>query len=195
VTDVRRGDAADRAAAVGVLVRAFEADPLLRWVFPDDWPARGTAFFGHLFDTRLTGGEIRVTRDVSAVSLWNRPGGNTLDPAEWDRSWARASAGFTEDELERWRRFVDTVNPHTPAEEHWYLGVLGTHPDRQGEGLGSRVVRDVLEIADADGAPAYLETATESNLGFYARLGFDIRDDSSIPGGPRIWGLWRNPAG
>ncbi len=193
--EVRRGVEADRATALDTLTAAFSSDPLLRWVFPDNrlWPARGGALFGHLYDTRIAGGEIRVTDDVAAVSLWDPPAGNSLDADARQRSWARAAATFSADELARWRRFVDTVNPVEPEEAHWYLGVLGTRPDRQGQGLGSLVVAPVLDEADAESQPAYLETATESNLGFYGRLGFGVRNDVGIPDGPRIWGLWRDP--
>jgi GNAT superfamily N-acetyltransferase len=192
---VRKGVARDRAAVISTLAAAFSADPLLRWAFPDDavWSARAAALFGHLFDTRVEGGEIRVADDVAAVALWTPPGGNRLDKADWDRSWARATGTFAADELERWVQFVATLSGFEPHEDHWYLGVLGTRPDRQGEGLGRDVAQPVLDEADAGGHPAYLETATEANLGFYARLGFEVRDDVVIPGGPRLWGLWREP--
>ena len=51
-----------------------------------------------------------------------------------------------------------------PREEHWYLEVLGTRPDRQGEGLGSALIRHGLERAEQDGLPAYLESSKESNV-------------------------------
>lgn len=47
-----------------------------RFLAPDDaaYERVATAFFGCLFDVRVDGGgEIRVTDDVSAASLWNPP--------------------------------------------------------------------------------------------------------------------------
>jgi hypothetical protein len=42
--------------------------------------------------------------------------------------------------------------------------------------------------------PAYLETATEENVGFYARHGFEVQRRLDLPGGaPPLWLLWRTP--
>lgn len=198
MTLVRRGRPGDRGRALATLTGAFAADPLLRWVFPDDglWPERAAGFFGFLFDSRVTGGgEVRVTDDAAALSLWNPPGGNRLAPEERARLWERATAGFAAEELERFGRFADTVNPVEPEQPYWYLGVLGTDPARQGQGLGALVVQPILDGADADGIPAYLETATEGNLRFYARLGFRVHVELDVPGGgPHLWGLLREPA-
>ena len=51
----------------------------------------------------------------------------------------------------------------------------------------------VLERCDREGAPAYLETAKESNLGFYRKSGFEVNAEMPIKGGPMIWGMWREP--
>ena len=195
MTGVRNGVAGDRFGAVSTLTAAFSADPLLRWAFPDDahWPARAAALFCHLFDTRVEGGEIRVTDDVAAVSLWTAPGGSRLTEEERNESWARTEGTFSPEEVERWHLFETALRPRLPAEPHWYLGVLGTRPERQGEGLGPRVLRSVLDDADAASLPTYLETATETNLPFYARFGFEVTLDVVVPGGPRLWILRREP--
>lgn len=54
------------------------------------------------------------------MSLWTPPGGNRLDPDEWNRSWARVEGTFSADEIARWRRYVDTLDPVGPDEPHWY---------------------------------------------------------------------------
>lgn len=55
---------------------------------------------------------------------------------------------------------------------HWYLGYLGTRRGRQGQGLGTQMLRQVLAAADTDGVPAYLESSGEPNLPLYERSGF-----------------------
>jgi predicted N-acetyltransferase YhbS len=82
-----------------------------------------------------------------------------------------------------------------PAEPLWYLDQLGVDPSRQGGGLGRALVQFGLERAAAAGLPAFLETAKEPNLGFYASLGFSVVDEGTVPdGGPRIWFMRRDPA-
>jgi ribosomal protein S18 acetylase RimI-like enzyme len=89
---------------------------------------------------------------------------------------------------------LSRVEAHHPRDPHLYLAVLGVDPARQGQGIGSRLLRPGLELCDAEGLPAYLETAKERNLDFYGRHGFRVTGRMSLPrGGPPIWLMWRDP--
>jgi ribosomal protein S18 acetylase RimI-like enzyme len=195
---VRPARSGDRAAAVETLTLAFAGDPLLRFLAPDDasYPELAAAFFGCLFDLRVSGGgEVRVTDDVSAVSLWNPPGGNRLGAEHVEAAFADRVISRLDDEgRERMGVFESALGSIHPHEPHWYLGVVGVRPDRHGQGLGGAVIRAVLDDPIAAGAPAYLVTATEGNLAIYRRLGFDVLSEADVPGGPHLWGMWR-PAG
>lgn len=51
-----------------------------------------------------------------------------------------------------------------------------------------------LDRADAEHAPAYLESSKESNVPYYERFGFEVTRAIVIPGGgPTLWGMWRQP--
>ena len=76
-------------------------------------------------------------------------------------------------------------------QDYWYLHMLGCEPTQQGTGLGAAAVRAGLDHA-AGRLPCYLETATESNLGFYAGLGFAVTGEWQVPrAGPRFWSMLR----
>ena len=45
---------------------------------------------------------------------------------------------------------VESMHPHEP---HWYLATLGTAVEQQGKGVGSALMRPVLEHCDAEGMP------------------------------------------
>jgi len=192
---VREAEDHDRGQAIETLTLAFGADPMLRYLAPADETYERVAptFFGCLFDLRAHGGgEVRVTDDVSAVSLWNPPGGNRHGADHVEAVWAeQVLARLDAAELERMEVFGETLSSIHPEEPHWYLGVVGVRPDRQGEGLGGAVIRAVLCDPLAEGDPAYLVTALERNLAIYRRLGFELLAESDIPGGPHLWGMWR----
>jgi ribosomal protein S18 acetylase RimI-like enzyme len=76
---------------------------------------------------------------------------------------------------------------------HWYLFILGTEQAAQGRGLGSALLAQMLARVDADRMPAYLESSNERNLAWYGRHGFEVTSELAIPGGPRIWPMWREP--
>jgi len=86
---------------------------------------------------------------------------------------------------------MDAVHPHEP---HYYLPIIGVDPAAQGQGIGSSLLRPVLERADREGMPAYLEATTPRNRALYARHGFEDVDVLHLPyDGPPMWRMWREP--
>ena len=52
----------------------------------------------------------------------------------------------------------------------------------------------MLAAADRAGLPAYLETASETNVAIYRRLGFEVEREVDMPDcGPRCWLMGRAP--
>jgi ribosomal protein S18 acetylase RimI-like enzyme len=86
---------------------------------------------------------------------------------------------------------IERRHPATPP--HWYLAILGTAPEAQGQGLGSAVLAPVLARCDEDGVGAYLESSKEENIAFYSRHGFRVTRELRLPHGPRMWAMWRDP--
>jgi len=94
-----------------------------------------------------------------------------------------------------------------PKEPCWYLAALGVDPDRQGQGIGSRLMETALAEIDGGGAvgraargaargAAYLETGEAINVRFYECHGFDVRESAlqlAPPPGPTHWTMWRPP--
>jgi GNAT superfamily N-acetyltransferase len=192
----RPGTAGDRAWIVETCTRAFRADPTVRWLFPDEtrWPQRAALFFGFLFDIRLAGGRVDVAGDRSAAALWTPPGGNRRG-ADWvGERWAEVAERLHGHELARMDLFEALMANAHPDQPYWYLGVLVTRPGAQGKGRASALLAAGLATADADGLPSALETSTEANVAWYARRGFQVRAERTLPGGPKVWLMARPPA-
>ena len=83
--------------------------------------------------------------------------------------------------------------PHPKEPAHCYLRVIGCEPDRQGQGVGSRLMQPMLEQCDARGMPAYLESSNEKNVPLYRRHGFEVTGEVVTHLGPRAWLMWRKP--
>ncbi len=74
---------------------------------------------------------------------------------------------------------MDTnASKHFPQEPTWYLQALGVDPARQGQGIGSAILRESLARVDQNRQAAYLETFGEANIRLYRRHGFEIRDET-----------------
>lgn len=55
-----------------------------------------------------------------------------------------------------------------------YLFFLGTAPAKQGQGSGSALLRDLMELAARRELPLYLETSLDSNVQFYKKRGMEV---------------------
>jgi ribosomal protein S18 acetylase RimI-like enzyme len=196
--EVRRCRPSERDAALRIVLAAFGTDPLLRWVWPSDarYDACAPAFFGLLLDLRLEGGEVWVATDsdvddLGSVAMWDPPGGIYRQPPE--HRWTAVQAAFTPAERAAWKSYDEAMGVAESAGPHWYLGVLATTPGRQGSGLGRAVTAPMLAAADRTGLPAYLETASTTNVAIYQRLGFTVEREAELPGSPRCWLMRRDP--
>ena len=90
----------------------------------------------------------------------------------------------------------DTVGKHlarhvSTGEDFLYLRYAAVRPEAQGKGWGGRAIRAGIAEANRLGVDTCLETAKQSNVAIYQRLGFDIVDEWQVPGGPRFWTMVR----
>jgi GNAT superfamily N-acetyltransferase len=85
----------------------------------------------------------------------------------------------------------EAIVDNTPDEDHWYLQMVGTHPDWQRRGTARALIGRGLEWARRDGLGVYLETETVENVAYYRHLGFEVRTEWDVAaGGPHMWGMW-----
>jgi GNAT superfamily N-acetyltransferase len=179
----------------GALTRAFDDDPVTRWVYADG-PRRLT-WSGRFFAWQL---RRLAPQDVSwttadgrgGAALWALPG-RWRESGRETLSLVRQTLPGVLPRLPRVLRGLGQVEVRHPDERHLYLAVLGVEPDRQGQGVGSQLIRPGLDLCDREGLPAYLETGKEANLAFYGRHGFHVLDEIRLPKGPPVWFLWREP--
>ena len=127
-----------------------------------------------------------------AASVWYPPGADEMTADQWDAFVAllRQHLGPDADRVvDLFERFEAA---HPRAEPHYYLSLLGTHPDHRGAGHGMRLLADNLELIDAEGMPAYLESTNVANNPRYGRVGFEVVGsfEGYVPGSV-ITTMWR----
>lgn len=169
-------------------MRAFVDDPVMRWLYPDDevFLAPGGEVMRSAMSAWIGAREVWCTDDVAGLAVWIPP-----DRPELDFTADPAAAMPTPELLERFGILGTAVAEHTPPELHWYLQLLGTHPDWQQRGIGARLMGDMFERVDGSGLGCYLETETIENVAYYRHHGFDVRSEWDVPTGPHMWGMYR----
>lgn len=185
--------------AAAVLARAFSQDPLWCYYLPDAAEAgpKTMALMRYTLSYGLRYGEVQVTSErLEGVAVWQPSAkmhpslGRALACGGLGLVWRLGTgviAGFQEVE-----RHVFEAHCRIAPFSHWYLAVVGVEPALQGRGLGSKLLRAMLDRLDAEASPAYLETEKERNVSFYERLGFRVTEHSVIPGsGIPVWCMLR----
>lgn len=61
-----------------------------------------------------------------------------------------------------------------PADNIAYLWYIGVYPKDQQQGVGSKLLKQIITEADKDNYVVCLETSTRKNLSWYERFGFQI---------------------
>jgi GNAT superfamily N-acetyltransferase len=177
---------------------AFAEDPLYAWFFPDERSRRRHLVTLCLLELELERDHVAVTSEhLEGGALWVPPGHNGRF------RWAAIGAGirfaFSTPwpaiwHMVRYHRFSERMRARLLPAPHWYLAVVGVAPEHQGKGFASALIRPVLERATRESLPCYLETQNPANVPIYLRYGFEVAEETTVPGAAvRHFAMVRRP--
>lgn len=185
-------------AAAHALARAFQDDPMMRHVIPDDTarPDALRAMMGFFLRSCLTTGRVLTTEEGVGAAGFIGPGRTGFS------TWQSVRSGFlgmavrlgpvATHRLLSVERVSDRLRHDTAGPTHLYLAILGVDPDRHGTGLGGRLLQATLQCADDRDVDTHLETMHPKNVPFYERHGFEVvGHDNGFGGAMEIWSMRR----
>jgi GNAT superfamily N-acetyltransferase len=192
--DARIATVADAAGVSRTMSAALSRDPVWSWAFPDpeQRPAQLDAWWRLYVEGALRYPWVWTTPAHEAAAVWIPPGGTELSAAEEALVEPLLSdlvgpwSGSVMSALERFEA------AHPRDQPHYYLSLLGTHPNHRGRGLGMGLVAANLARIDEEHLPAYLESSNPANNSRYERAGFVPRGQFEVAdGGPVVTTMWR----
>ena len=191
---MRVASRSDLDGLTSMLTAAFEQDPLWSWAFPDP---NDLAVWWHFYiASALRYPCVWIGGDFAAASVWIPPDGTELTDEEETRVEPMLTelVGPRAPELLALVEHFDAAHPRDMP--HYYLSLLGTHPEHRGRGIGMALLAENLRQMDAEGLPAYLESSNPENNARYERLGFRRVGEFQTPRGERtVATMWRNVGG
>jgi ribosomal protein S18 acetylase RimI-like enzyme len=179
----------EQQRALDVLVLAFAADPVERWLYQEarqylrHFPEFLAAFGGKAFAHET----VWQLGEFSAVAIWLPP------RVEMDGSAIVAVLTETVAPAKHEDTFsvlgqMDDAHPRFP---HWYLAWFGVDGALQGRGLGGELMEHCLTIVDEDHLPVYLDTPNPRSISFYERYGFEVTGQAQAGACPPIASMLR----
>lgn len=190
-TPIKTTTVSDAERAVAVLVLAFDADPVVRWLYPTPqqyltfWPDFVRAFGGRAFDH----GTAHQAEGYAGAALWLPPGVHSDD----DALAALLQRSVAERDQKEVFAVLEQMEGYHPSEPHWYLAIMGVDPTQQGRGYGSALLTHALAQCDRDGTLAYLESSSPGSKALYERHGFEVLGTIQVGASPPFWPMVRKP--
>lgn len=191
--DVRPADRSDVPRMAAALGAAFDGDPPLRWLLPDDRrrPALLEDYFRSLLPLYMERGRVWTSDEVPCGAVWVAPGGWPFAGRDQLRAAPTILRVFGRWPLRgvtgQWA--AERGHPHEP---HWFLDYIGVDPDAHGRGAGGALLAAMLDSPELDGSPAYLNAGSPRSRELYRRHGFEVTEEYRLPlGGSPLWRMWR----
>jgi ribosomal protein S18 acetylase RimI-like enzyme len=194
-------DSSKLAQASQVLVHAFYSDPIFDYFDVNNQPSRLNSlqwFSGAILSYSQPYSHIYTTSEpMRGIIAWHPPGQPPLDRRIFLRDLPSSSSQI---ELAKFWEFLSLLfklEDYRKREMpclHWYLCILGVIPRYQRQGIGSALLKPVLQQADAEGLPCYVEVATQRAIGFYQHHGFELLGMIKFSkDAPCLWAMKRQP--
>lgn len=198
VHSVRR---AEIDAAATSLATAFKDDPLIGYLFQDPFKRDGlsrSVFRLFLRQSMRRGTACAASPGFESVATWVAPDQPDMGIVEMIRCGALPLAFLGGPAVVRrllnFADFAGRLHFEYAPGPHWYLTSLGTAAEHRKRGLGRLLIDWVTDMADEEELPCYLETNNESNVSYYGRFGFEVMEQTVLPGSDvRHWAMLRSP--
>ena len=197
MTTVRHALRADLDELQAALVDAFAVDPVMTFMYPDPAtrPELSGAFLRVMLEIGLNHGHVYAAgRGNDAAAIWAPPDVDLFDADGAAQLWPvlERTLGDRVGEVTTALMRLTALRPQDRG-PHFYLGEIGTSPAAQSQGLGSQLLREVLDRCDRQGLGAYLESSNIRNVPFYERHGFTVTAELEIAPGCIVRPMWRDP--
>ncbi|MFC2000911.1 GNAT family N-acetyltransferase [Chloroflexota bacterium] len=172
----------DLQNAVNVLTNAFSEDSMWKEVFNDEDKNRALTEVMVRFCLKY-GNVVATSENIEGV----------MALAPYDKAmtvWRiiRSGAFLLSMKISKEAKMMEVLtNAIEEAKKSLNLGlyihllIMGVSQEFQGKGYGGQLLRAVIEKAETERLPIYLETQKEANVSLYEKYGFSVRKKVILP--------------
>ncbi len=182
ISDLYKIQKKDLKKAVNVLNNAFSEESMWKEVFNDEDKNRILTEVMVRFCLKY--GNVLSTSD-------NFEGVMAIAPHDKDMTTlrvVRSGAFFLSMKISKEAKKMEVLsNAVGEAKKSLNLGqyihllIMGVSQEFQGKGFGGKLIRAVIEKAETERKPIYLETQKEENVNFYEKYGFSVKKKIILP--------------
>ena len=186
--DIIKLEESQKKRAAEVVTAAFFNYPMFIHYFPDVKRRKHQMswYMERTLTCAMSYGEVLTTSDCSGIMFFLPPRHTRLTDREYIKNgflFVPFVMGFRNyiksSECERF--VADTQERLMNGRDHYYLWGLVANPKTQHKGVGSALIKELIDKADDENMPVYLETHDQKNVTYYERFGFKLIHTDKMP--------------
>jgi ribosomal protein S18 acetylase RimI-like enzyme len=179
---MRRASSAEKELIVDILTQSFNSNQSVNYIVNQDEKRleRIRVLMAYSFDVCSMFGDVFISDDKKACALIMYPDKKktNLTAVLLDLKLITRCIGIRNVRKTLAREaLIKKTQPKEPMTYLWFIGVSLADQNR---GIGSELLRQVIEHSDQLKRPIYLETSTVRNLPWYRKFGFRIYSERDL---------------
>lgn len=166
----------DKDLVVDILTRSFNANQSVNYIVKQDEKRikRISALMDYSFEVCYMFGDVFLSNDEKACALVLYPDKKktTFRSILLDAKLIISCVG-----VKNIRRTLDRetkIKQVQVKDRMYYLWFIGVNPEYQNTGIGTGLLKEVINDSQIQNRPIYLETSTLKNLPWYESQGFKV---------------------
>ena len=163
----------DKNDIVELLTDAFADNKSVNYIIADPGDRKQIkALMGYSFDVCEMFGKVFITEDRRgcALILYPEQKRPTFRGLWLDIKLIFAAVGMLN--IGKALKREAAIKQLQPGGTMVYLWFIGVRPEYQHHGTGSKLLQEIIEMADGENLPVHLETSVPENIRWYSRFGF-----------------------
>ncbi|MFC3499847.1 GNAT family N-acetyltransferase [Micromonospora krabiensis] len=188
---IRPGHWTDKEPVAALIAEALDTQPVGAWLVPEPSQRRRVLadVLAIWIEHAMFFGDIYLTDDRTAAAVGFHRYRPIPLPANYGIRLPDAAGAYTD----RFSLLDQLLAVQQPSEPHYHLAFLAVAPSTQGTGRGTALLEHHRSRVDRIGLPSYA-TPTEGASRLYTRYGYTPRRVITLPDGPTIHPMRRNPS-
>ena len=182
ISDLYKIQKKDLKNAVNVLDNAFSEDSMWKEVFNDE--DKNRALTEVMVRFCLKYGNVVATSDNLEGVMAIAPYGKDMTVLRIIRSGAFFLSMKISNEAKKMKvhsNAIEEAKKSLNLAPYIHLLIMGVSQKYQGKGFGGKLIRAILEKAETEKKPIYLETQKEANVTLYEKYGFSVKKKIILP--------------
>ena len=186
-----KADYKDKDRIIKILAKSFDDNKSVNYIIKPDKnrSERVSRLMDYSFEMCFLFGDVFLSENKKACALVLYPDKKktTLKTTLLDMKLIFSCIGIKN--IKKALSRESKINQIQPKDLMYYLWFIGVNPEYQNEGIGSNLMKDIIQDSENKKRPVYLETSTLKNLPWYKKFGFKIYNELDL--GYRLFFLKR----